>query len=66
MSAARIDDKAFATLQAKAALQGVQLVRSTDEHNRETFIASRWAMCRELASADEVEALLLRMSGGHA
>ncbi len=66
MRAARIDDKAFATLQAKAALQGVQLIRSTDEHNRETFLASKWAMCRELASADEVEALLKRMSGASA
>lgn len=63
MSAPSTDHKAFATLQAKAALLGVALVRSTDESGREVFIASKWAMCRELASFDEVEALLARMAG---
>lgn len=63
MSAPRLEDKAFATLQAKAALVGVALVRSADEAGREVFIASKWAMCRQLDAVDEVERLLARMAG---
>ncbi len=63
MMSAAIDPKAFATLQAKAALVGVSLVRSTDEHDREVFIASKWAMCRQLDTVEAVEQLLNRMNG---
>lgn len=63
MPAPFIDPKAFATLQAKAALLGVALVRSTDEAGREVFIASKWAMCRQFDAVDEVERLLARMAG---
>lgn len=63
MTGARLDDKAFATLQAKAALIGVSLVRSTDEHDHEVFIVSKWAMTRQLDSVQQVEHLLSRMTG---
>lgn len=63
MSASPLDEKAFATLQAKAALVGVALVRSQDEVGREVFIASKWAMCRQFDSVDEVDRLLARMAG---
>jgi hypothetical protein len=63
MMSATLDPKVFATLQAKAALLGVSLVRSTDEHGREVFIVSKWAMTRELSSAHDVERLLGRIGG---
>lgn len=61
-----LDDKTFATLQAKAALIGVSLVRSTDERGREVFIVSKWALCRQLDSAESVEQLLAQMNGDRA
>ena len=61
-----LDEKLFATLQAQAALLGVSLVRSTDENGHEVFIASKWAMCRQLDTSEEVELLLARMSGDSA
>lgn len=60
---AQLSAKAFATLQARAAMLGVALVRSTDDRGVEVFIASKWAMTRELASPDAVEAFLARMEG---
>lgn len=63
MTGPRLDDKTFSTLQANAALQGAQLIRSADEQGREVFIISKWAMCRQLDSFDEVEQLLQRMAG---
>lgn len=66
MSAPRLDDKAFATLQAKAALVGVSLVRSKDERGQEVFVISKWAMCRQLDTVESVEQLLARISGERA
>lgn len=63
MTAPRLDDKIFSTLQAKAALTGVSLVRSTDDRGYEVFLVSRWSMTRELESAEQVEQLLARMTG---
>jgi hypothetical protein len=63
MTAARLDDKLYATLQAKAALLGVSLIRSEDERGHEVFIVSKWAMCRQLSNSDEVALLLNRMAG---
>jgi hypothetical protein len=56
-------DKQFATLQARAALAGVQLLRSTDDRGREVFVASRWALTAQFASLAEVEAWLQRFGG---
>lgn len=69
MSAATISDdvrKKLATLQAQAALLGVALVPSTDDHDRPVYIASRWGLTRQLDSFEEVEAFLKRVGGQHA
>ena len=58
--------KAFATLQARAALAGVSLVRMQDDRGAEVFIASKWALTKELATLAEVEQLLVRIGGQHA
>lgn len=58
-----LDQKGFATLQARAALLGVSLVRSTDDRDREVFIASKWSMTRQLDSIAAVEELLQRIGG---
>lgn len=57
------DAKTVATLQARCALIGVQLVRSTDDRDRPTFIASRWGMTRQLDSVEAVEQFLARIGG---
>lgn len=53
--------KAFATLQARAALAGVSLVRSTDDQERVVYIASKWAMTRQLDTIEAVEQFLQRL-----
>jgi hypothetical protein len=62
MSATSIDDKAFATLQAKsdatfaarAALAGFELVKLGDG----SWLASRWGRFRGLADDEQVERFL--------
>ncbi len=66
MTSARLDDKLFATLQARAALIGVSLIRSEDERGHEVFIVSKWAMTRELSNSTDVEHLLERIGGERA
>lgn len=56
-------DKAFATLRARAALQGVTLYRTEDERGIERFIVSKWALTRELTDLQAVEAWLDRLEG---
>ena len=58
--------KAFATLQARAALAGVALSRLQDDRGNEVFIASKWALTKQLATLAEVEQLLVRIGGQHA
>ena len=58
--------KAFATLQARAALMGVALSRIQDDRGNEVFIASKWALTKQLATLAEVEQLLVRIGGQHA
>ena len=60
------DRKRFATLQARAALAGVALSRTEDDRGHEVFIASKWALTKQLASLAEVEDLLARIGGQHA
>lgn len=48
------DAKAVATLQARAALAGFELVRLADL----SFIVSRWGMCRHFPDAHAVNAFL--------
>lgn len=61
MSAATTSEdarKTLATLQARAALLGVALVPSTDDHDRPVFVATWRGATRQLGSAGEVEVLL--------
>lgn len=58
--------KAVATLQARAALLGIALVPSTDDHDRPVFIVSQWGMTRQLDTVDDVEAFLKRVGGSKA
>lgn len=57
------DAKAFATLQARAALAGVVLHRTTRDDGRPAYIVTRWALTRELGSLDEVGQWLDRVAG---
>ena len=57
--------KVFATLQARAALVGVALSRIQDDRGNEVFIASKWALTKQLATLAEVEQLLVRVGGQH-
>lgn len=63
MSGASHPDKAFATVQARAALAGVSLHRLEDDRGREIFVVSRGAMTRELPSLDAVSAWLDALIG---
>lgn len=56
-------DKAFATLRARAALQGAALIRSEDERGIPRFIVSKWALTRELPDLAAVESWLDRLEG---
>lgn len=62
-AACTVDAKTFATLQARCALLGVSLVRSTDDAGREVFIASKWALCRQLDTPAAVERFLRQVGG---
>lgn len=52
-----VDAKAVATLQARAAIAGYELVQLADG----SFIASRWSMFRSLDHIAAVEAFLVRV-----
>lgn len=54
-------EKDFATMQARFALQGTELVQLADG----TFIAERWGLVRPLATLAEAEAFLHRVGGPH-
>lgn len=60
------DRKLFSTLQARAALAGVALSRMQDDRGNEVFIASKWALTKQLSTLAEVEHLLVRIGGQHA
>lgn len=59
-------DKTFATLQARAALAGVALSRLDDDRGKPMFVASKWALTRQLASLEEVASFLTKIGGDHA
>lgn len=61
--AARMDEKHIATLKARCALLGIQLYVTTDADGRPTFVVTKWAMCRELHSVQEVEEFI-GLAGG--
>lgn len=55
-----VDAKTVATLVARAAIAGYQLVQLADG----SFVASRWGMFRSLDHAAAVEAFLARVGAG--
>src|SRR5215468_1090196 len=55
-----IDEKRWATLQARSALAGLTLTR---DEERVTFTVSRWGFVKELPSITQVEAFLDRVGG---
>ena len=55
--------KRFATAQALAALHGVTLHQLEGDDGRPVFIATRWAMTKQLDSLDAVDAWLARVTG---
>ena len=57
------DSKRFATVQASAAMRGVTIHCIDGDFGRPVYIASRWAMTKQLDTLEEVEAWLLRVTG---
>ena len=55
----REEVKRFATVQARAALAGVELVRLADG----SLLASKWGMFKSFSDADEVDSWLGRVGG---
>lgn len=55
------DEKTVATLVARAALAGIVLTVTTDDHGNPLYIASRWALTKQLGSVEEVELFLSRV-----
>jgi hypothetical protein len=51
------------TLQARAALRGIVVVRSTTDRGQPCWIATRWNLTKELASLHELSAWLDRVGG---
>lgn len=56
-------DKRFQNARARAALQGVVLLRTEDEGGVERFIVNRWNLTRELPDLAAVEAWLDLVEG---
>ncbi len=65
---ARPIEKSWSTLVAEAALIGVALVRTEDDHGRVVFVCTRidWALTHTCNSIEAVEAFLQRMRDGRA
>jgi len=58
-----IDLKWESTLIARAALLGVVVVRSADDHGRPCWIVSRWNLTKELGSLVELRDWVDRVGG---
>ena len=54
-------EKQIATLRARAALAGVVLHALEDDHGVLLFVATKWALTRQMGSVDEVEEFLQRI-----
>lgn len=57
------DEKRLANLTARCALQGVQLVVTTDDRERPLYVGHKWALCRQMTSLDEVAEWVSRIDG---
>ncbi len=60
MHAPEVPDKRWATLQARAALAGFELVKSRNSEGRQAFQVSRWNLSRLMDDLSAVEAFLDR------
>ena len=60
------DPKVEATLKARAALVGVVLHVIDDDRGSPLFVASKWAMTRQMTSVAEVEFFLRGIGGPNA
>ena len=56
-------EKRLATLRAKCALAGVQLLAAEDDRGAPTFICTKWACTASMSTLDEVEQWLERFAG---
>lgn len=56
--------KTYATLQARAALEGITLHRIDGDFGRPVYIATRWAMTKQFDGLGEVEIWLDEVVGG--
>jgi len=56
--------KSWAMLQARAALAGITLHRTTRQDGVKVYIVSRWALSREFPSLETVEEWLCQVTGG--
>jgi hypothetical protein len=59
------DPKAFATLQARAALGGIALCAPQNDAGRTVFIAARSALPREFVQLDDVSAWIDKPADHH-
>ena len=48
-------DKRLATLTARAALAGVVLTATTDDHDNTVYVTTRWALTKTMPSLNAVE-----------
>jgi hypothetical protein len=58
--------KAFATLQATAALRGFRLDRLEAGADGLAYVITRWALTKQLQTLDDVRAFLAQIGGQHA
>jgi hypothetical protein len=58
-----VSQKAFASLQAHAALHGITVLESTDDRGRVVYIATRWALTKELPTLAALHAWLEQVTG---
>lgn len=63
MTSSRVDEKAFTTLQARAALRQATLVQIDGDDGRPQYIVTKWALTKSFDSLADVERLLARMEG---
>lgn len=58
--------KLFATLQAHAAMNGITVLQSTDDHDRPIYVATRWALCKHFNTLAALHDWLEQVTGKRA
>jgi hypothetical protein len=59
----RLNDKEFATWQARFALLGQRLMRSNPKDGVESYYVTRWGMAKELHTFMELQAFYFKLGG---